>query len=199
MNVQVRLYEWGQADGGDRLTPTGDLVPSIGIVSIPPGETQLVRLVRLRPEAPERELSYRALVDELPAPAESRDGVQFLLRYSIPLFVLPPGTTPRLSAGASRKVDPASLSASVREQDGRSWLVVENRGPQRLRLSQLALVDPAGGRTTLVEGLVGYVLAGRTRRWPLPVPVGALQRGVLRAKLNDDPEEQALPMDEASL
>lgn len=201
VNVQVRIYEWSQADGEDRLTPTDDLVPSTAILPIAAGDSQLIRLVRLRPEAPAQELSYRVLVDELPEPGTGQTGnkLQFLLRYSIPVFVLPPGATPRFkTVGPRAPTDLSSLTARVDERDGKGWLVVGNRGRQRLRLSELSLIDAQGKRKAVVDGLVGYVLAGQERRWRLPVATGVLRAGTLKAKLNDDREEQSLPMDDAS-
>lgn len=199
VNVQLRIFEWSQVGGDDRLTPTRDLVPSSFILSIAPGERQLVRLVRLKLEAPAYELSYRILVDELPSTASGGRGLRFLLRYSIPLFVLPPGATPRFKAGGPRPpTDLGSFSARVDERDGKSWLVVSNRGRQRLRLSELSLIDAQGKREAVIGGLVGYVLAGQERQWQLPVATSALREGTLKAKLNDDPDEQSLPMDRAS-
>lgn len=201
VNVQVRIFEWSQADGEDRLSPTNDLVPSTAILSVAPGDSQLVRLVRLRPEPPAQELSYRVLVDELPAPVAGQTGnkLQLLLRYSIPVFVLLPGATPRFKANGPRApTDLSSLSARVIERDGKSWLVVDNHGRQRLRLSELWLIDAQGKRKAVIDGLVGYVLAGQERQWQLPVAIGALRAGTLKAKLNDDREEQSLPMDDAS-
>jgi len=200
LNVQIRPFQWNQENGDDQLTPTDELVPSTAIVSIAPGDSQFVRLIRLHPEAPPRELSYRVLVDELPAPVTRKNGgLQFLLRYSIPVFVLPPGVVPRLKVNTPRQpTDVSMLSVRVDERDGKGWLVIQNRGNQRVRLTELSLVDAGGRRTALIDGLVGYVLAGRSRQWQLPVAAGALRGKTLKAKLNDDQEPQSLPVDDAS-
>jgi len=199
VNVQIRIFEWSQVGGEDQLTPTRDMVPSSAILSIVPGQRQLVRLMRLNWEGPARELSYRVFVDELPSTTRNGHGLRFLVRYSIPLFVLPPGAVPRFKAGGPPpSTDPASFSARVNEQGGKTWLVVHNSGGQRLRLRELALVNAQGRRQTIVPGLVGYVLAGQDRRWQIPVTMGALRENVLRAKLNDDPDEQSLSLDHAS-
>jgi len=199
VNVQIRIFEWSQVDGDDQLTPTGELVPSSAILRLAPGERQLVRLMRLKRDVPARELSYRVMVDELPSTTRRGQGLRFLVRYSIPVFVLPPGATPRFKSGGPPPLtDPASFSARVIERDGKNWLVVTNNGRQRLRLSRLALVDARGTRRPLVDGLVGYVLAGQQRQWQIPVTIGALREGTLKAKLNDDPDEQSLSLDHAS-
>ncbi|MEI2415571.1 molecular chaperone [Orrella sp. JC864] len=200
LNVQLRIFEWRQVGGDDQLAPTRDLVPSSSILSIDPGERQLVRLVRLQPQPPAQEQSYRVLVDELPSPSRNDGkGLRFLLRYSIPIFVLPPGATPRFKSGGPQPpTDPASFSVRAEQRDGNSWLVVTNHARQRLRLSELSLIDARGGRETVVGGLLGYVLAGQERQWQLPVAFNALRTGTLKAKLNDDPDEQTLSMDHAS-
>ena len=55
VNVQIRIFAWSQADGDDQLTPTRDLVPSSAILTLTPGQRQLVRLMRLNRDAPVRE------------------------------------------------------------------------------------------------------------------------------------------------
>ena len=44
--VQSRLFAWSQADGEDVYAPSSDLIISPSIASIPPGETQIVRVLR---------------------------------------------------------------------------------------------------------------------------------------------------------
>lgn len=196
INVQIRPFKWSQADGENQLAPTDELVASTAILSIAPGDSQLVRLIRLDSSPPAGELSYRVLVDELPTLSGNHDGLQFLLRYSLPVFVLPPGAIPRFSAQAPQEpTDLSQISVQMETRDNQSWLIMHNHGPQRVRLSRLSLTDTSGQRRMLIDGLVGYVLAGQSRRWALPANADALREGTLKAKFNDDQEEQPLPMD----
>ncbi|MFT4256542.1 MAG: fimbria/pilus periplasmic chaperone [Pseudoxanthomonas sp.] len=192
LHAQVRIQQWSQADGKEQLTPTRDLVASPAIVEIAPGRKQLVRLLRLQPTAPAGELAYRVLVDELPEadkPADS--GLNLLLRYSIPTFVLLPGVTPFIERTTpTPPTDTAQISATL----AAGTLSVSNRGDSRLRIKQLVYVNTDGSRIPLNDGLVGYVLAGRRMQWPLALPATARPGGSLRATFNHDGQEQALPL-----
>ena len=205
LRAQVRVSGWTQADGKDQLAPTRDLVPSPAILEVAAGEQQLVRLIRPRAEASQSEVAYRLAIDELPADTSApRDpGLQFLLKYSVPVFVLAEGTHPlspsRRSAATPAPANPlAALSASLATQGATSLLHIANAGRQRVRLSNLAWVDGNGTRTDLVPGLFGYVLAGQRMQWE--IPLSTRQRasgGSLKVRFNDDPNEQTLPLETA--
>ncbi len=199
IRAQVRIQQWSQADGVEQLDPTQGLVASPPILEIAPGQQQLVRIVRQQANAPTQELAYRVLVDELPdAQAEDRTGLQLLLRYSIPAFVLPQGTGDARQAHKPTATDLSQVAAHLQLKADAALLTVSNRGRQRIRLSQLVHVDAQGVRTPLVTGLMGYVLAGQRMQWTLPLADHALHGGTLKAKFNDDLEEQSLPLDPAS-
>ncbi|MCJ0763291.1 fimbrial biogenesis chaperone [Variovorax terrae] len=203
LRAQVRVLQWSQADQSDQLTPTRDVVASPPIVDIAPGATQLVRIVRLAGDMPERERSYRLIVDELPPDAPdsgsaggSSGALKFLLRYSIPVFVLPAGAKTTLER--TQPTELSALKASLRT-GADMQLSVANEGAQRVKLSQLSYLAPDGQRTPLATGLLGYVLPGQRMQWPLKLPAPQAQalregRGTIQARLNDDPQEQVLPL-----
>lgn len=196
IRAQVRVREWSQTTAGDTLADTDALVASPPILEIAPGERQLVRIVRLRASAADGERSYRLLVDELPA-AEGADssGLQFLLRYSVPVFVLPAGVAQASADSGPRPLtDLSGLSASLSNADGNAVLTLGNTGRQRLRLSQLVHVAAEGTRTELVPGLLGYVLTGQQMRWSLPLPEQIGSGGGFEARFNDDAQSQTLQM-----
>lgn len=203
LKAQVRVSSWSQADGTDRLTPTRDLIASPAILEVAAGEQQLVRLIRPRTEASQSELAYRLAIDELPADAAApRDpGLQFLLQYSVPVFVLAEGTEPlspsrRTATTPEAAGAPAGLSASLASQGDASLLSIANPGRQRVRLSNLAWVDGTGKRTELVPGLFGYVLAGQRMQWEIPLsPQLRAGGGSLKVRFNDDPNDQTLPLE----
>jgi fimbrial chaperone protein len=66
--VQVRTFDWSQPGGIDRLFPTGAVVASPPIVTIPPGREQVIRVLLRRPAAGAAEKSYRLMIDEIPVP-----------------------------------------------------------------------------------------------------------------------------------
>src|SRR5690606_7700691 len=117
-----------QENGEDVLKPTQDLVVSPPMLTIPPGQRQMVRLVRvgagLGPPASEK--TYRIVMDELPVAlgAES-EGVKFVLRYSVPIFI-----APALSASDAGKpmTTAASVQWALREGAHGPMLVAYNQG-----------------------------------------------------------------------
>lgn len=202
LKAQVRVASWTQADGKEHQAPSRDLVASPAILQIAAGEQQLVRLIRPRPGPLQAEAAYRLTIDELPADgAEPLDsGVQFLLRYSVPVFVLAEGTEPlgpsRRTANTPASANPIPLSARLEAQGDASLLSISNPGRQRVRLSNLAWVDRAGQRTELAPGLFGYVLAGQRMQWTIPLSPQLLAGGgTLKVRFNDDPNDQTLPLE----
>ncbi len=207
LRAQVRVQAWTQSGGAETLEATREIVASPPIVEIAPGARQMVRIVRLQPAPAGQEKTYRLIIDELPgadgAQPPAAAGLQFLLRYSVPVFVLPSAAAgsaalaPASAAnGAMPLADVTRLSASVKANGtDASTLVIANNGARRAKISQLAYVDARGQRNILFPGLMGYVLAGQTMQWPLALPLPALKSGgAFKAKFNDDQEEQTLPL-----
>ncbi len=196
INAQIRIQQWSQATASDQLEPSQALRASPAIVQIPPGQRQLVRIVRPTPlpTAPAQyEQAYRIWVDELPQISETQPaGLQFLLRYSIPAFVLPNGAQPREQI-AKAPVDTSALQASWQLSADALILDVRNTGNQRVRLSELGWTADNGTITPLQRGLLGYVLAGQRMQWKLPLATRLPLPGHLQARLNDAPAAQILP------
>ncbi|MDO9360650.1 MAG: fimbria/pilus periplasmic chaperone [Polaromonas sp.] len=194
VRAQVRVLQWSQPEQADLLAPTRELVPSPPMVEIAPGEKQMIRIIRTQPGMPDSEKSFRLIVDELPGPsgaaAAPGGGLQFLLRYSVPVFVSVAAPVP----ASSKPTDVSGLSATL--EGPPPVLAVANSGKQRIKISQLVYVDAQGQRTSLAPGLLGYVLSGQRMRWPLNLPAGQTlpAGGVFKAKFNADLEEQTLPL-----
>ena len=198
LHAQVRVQRWTQNNASDRLEPSQMLLARPAIVQIGAGQRQLVRVLRPTQTSASgsQEQAYRLLVDELPSindgPAQ---GLHFLLRYSIPVFVLPTGATPR-ELGNRAPVDAAVLQANWRVGAGLLTLTVYNAGAQRVRLSQLRWLPERGPPIELTPGLLGYVLAGQQMQWTLPLPTHFPLTGTLQARLNDAAIPQPLhPVD----
>lgn len=193
LQAQVRIYRWTQVDGEDRLEPTRDLTLSPPMRQVGPGERQLVRVIRLGPPPDTVEASYRVIVDELPVPvaanAPPRPGLDFVLRYSLPIFLRPLSDADRAAPAT-----PAPLTATLVDGGGQMQLQLENRGTGHVQIADLVFIDPAGKRLVLRQGLAGYVLPGGIKRWPVASPGGidALRRGSFKARINGALEESAL-------
>ena len=204
LHAQARVQAWTQVDGKDVLDSTTEVIASPPLVEIPPGQTQVIRIVRSRTERPETETAYRLLVDELPRPeatapaaAARPGGIKFLFRYSIPVFIQPrptPEALPRARSAPQTHVDLSARWESA--QDGQAQLTIQNLGPTRIKLSDLSYTSTDGEQVAMGDGLFGYVLARQTRQWTLPAPVSfKATGGTLKARLNEDSNATVLAQD----
>ncbi|MBB3003445.1 fimbrial chaperone protein [Paraburkholderia tropica] len=203
---QVRVFHWTQADGDDVLTPTADVIASPPLIEIAPHGDQLVRLVRVNPagaanvanaasgasapataENANAELSYRLLIDELPAPGTANaDGVTIRLRYSVPVFVEPRGGM----------APPALTWRLVHGAHGYA-LRADNAGQRRAQISAVQLFDDSGHSWDVTHGLLGYALGHQGRQWSVPVPPDArIGRMKVRATVNTQPVEGAVAIEQ---
>lgn len=188
LQAQVRVYRWTQADGAEQLTPSQELVVSPPMLGIGPGERQLVRVIRIgAPPAGNDavEAAYRLAIDELPVRDSGKKGVQFVLHYSVPVFVRP-----------RDKADVApELHWRLQREGAQAALVVSNTGTGHAQLSDLAFVDRAGHRTDIAGGLLGYVLPGATMHWTLKQPAAVFAgTGTLEATINGAKATQTLSL-----
>ena len=170
VHAQVRVYRWTQDGGAEQLTPSRGLIVSPPMLQIAPGDRQLIRVIR--PGAPAggsgaAEEAYRVIVDELPVDAEKRKGLQFVLRYSLPVFI---------EAAGSASPQP-QLRWTLRRDGERTLLEVSNNGAVHAQLAELQFVDAAGQRTEAHGGLLGYVLPGAQMRWVLKPPAAVFASG----------------------
>lgn len=151
--VQARVYAWSQPNGADALAASDDVVASPPLATIPPGGSQVVRLLlRRRPQ--DREATYRILLDQIPA-AAAPGVVRMALRLSLPIFAEPPGrAAPRLQFRLER--GPGGLA-----------LVATNDGLSHEALRGLAVKTAQGEPVAMEPGGSPYLLAGAAHRWRL--------------------------------
>lgn len=178
VTLQVRVYAWAQADGKNVYAETNEVVGTPPIVTIAPGEKQLVRLTRTGPAPRGFEVPYRLIVDEIPAPdadaGKPGASVAFRMRYSLPLFAIG-ASAPR--AGGKAPAPAPALGWRIVGGPGEPTVEIRNDGPVHARLTAATLGD-----TILAPGLLGYVLPGQVMRWPLPS--GAKTNASLAAAVN---------------
>lgn len=178
VHAQVRVYQWTQQDNKSQLTPSRGLVISPPMLELKPGERQLIRVIRVGapPNGPGAvEEAYRLSIDELPIDSQGKKGLQFVLHYSVPVFVEPLG-------GA--KVMPL-LHWSLQREDDQLVLRVANTGTGHAQLADIDYVDGSGRRTPIKQGLLGYVLPGATMHWTLKQPAADFASGgTFEAKIN---------------
>jgi len=167
LNAQVRVWRWTQSGGSDKLADAQGLVISPPMLSLAPGQKQLVRVIRTGPTVGNTEDAWRLSVDELPSAKPAKNQIQFVMRYSVPVFVQPAGLD-----GAEPR-----LRWRLVQADGRAFIEVNNQGTSHAQLAEATFVNDRGARKVISPGLLGYVLPGSTMRWIIPAVAGDVQRG----------------------
>ena len=137
---QVRAFKWRQENNEDIYDTQKEIIASPPFAQIEPGKKQLIRLVRdgSGKVAPKEEKSYRIFIDEVPqkpnqADQEAADhkkisaGLQFQMRYSVPLFSNGKDTWTKEDYQNIR--DKASmsrpqLSYSITNKNGQWWISI---------------------------------------------------------------------------
>ena len=161
VNAQVRIFRWTQTGGQDQLTDTQDVIASPPAATIPMNQDQLIRLVRVSGQPLVNEECYRLLVDELPtAAAPGHSVIDFVIRYSIPVFFANANSAAKLQWTARASAGSLTLSAS-------------NTGNRHVRISELAVTSANGTKVVFSAGLVGYVLPGSVMEWSKPIKPGS--------------------------
>ncbi|MES2739424.1 MAG: fimbria/pilus periplasmic chaperone [Pseudomonadota bacterium] len=169
---QVRVFLWEQQNGEDVLTPTRELLASPPIVQIAARSSQTIRLVRAAAPEQERERTYRVLIDEIDGgDGGAASGVDIRLRYSVPVFVA--------AAGAASEV----LSWRFFRKQGEWMLTIQNSGQRHAQIGAMSVQNRAGQEFAISKGLFGYVLAGQSREWRLPLPKESALGGPLAIKV----------------
>jgi fimbrial chaperone protein len=149
--VQSRLFAWSQENGEDVYAASGDLTISPSIASIPPGETQIVRVLRPGAASP-GEKRYRLVVDQLPDPAAARAGAaEARIRFAVPMFL------------DRTKTAPAQLDWRI----GAKGIELTNTGGATARVLQLDVKTANGTSVPVERNSLRYVLGNSTIAWPM--------------------------------
>ncbi|WP_105659415.1 fimbrial biogenesis chaperone [Cronobacter dublinensis] len=184
MTMQVRIVRWRQEGGNERYQQQQDVVASPPIVRIDGNKKQLIRLIRQAEIPAGVEQAYRIVVDEIPQPTEPGKpqlGLKLQMRYSIPLFAYGQGVVTQRTGAHHAFLEPENLSWRVIRDNGQPAIEITNRDQIHARISQVT-VQQGGQSRTLAEGLLGYVLPGQARVFPLPA--GVPQPTQLSASVN---------------
>lgn len=156
-DLQVRVFEWRQNAGQDQLIPTDEIAVSPPFLKLQPNDSYNLRVVRINPVPVSGEQTYRIIIDELPKPIDNRkvdQGVNVLLRSSLPLFVV-------------NKDAITKLTWSIQQEQNNSSLIINNVGNRHALLSNLTLVDTTANKSypIKVNTVNGYILAGKARNF----------------------------------
>ncbi|VEB96601.1 putative fimbrial chaperone protein [Cedecea lapagei] len=183
LNAQVRVFNWQQDGYADKLSASQGLVISPPVVTLPAGERQLIRVIRTGPPPSQAEQAYRLFIDELPQTRPQRNKIQYVMRYSVPVFLLPAG----------EGENSVKLKWSLIKIDGKTFVDVRNQGNSHAQLSAMTFISANGARKTITPGLLGYVLPGSTMRWIISSSAGdAYPSGKVEVTINGQKTEQDL-------
>jgi len=160
--VQVRSFQWTQANNADVLDKTQALLVSPPFARIAPGQSQTVRILLRQAPGP-AEQAYRVVFDQLPDVDPSKVALAF--RLTVPVFA---------SAAARAKAD---VQWHTVEQDGQWYLVAHNQGQVHARLANLTLATADGHALKLSRPALPYLLAGQDGRWLIGAAAQSLRTG----------------------
>ncbi len=196
ITLQIRVFAWDQDGHQDVYEAQRELSGTPPFTTIPARGKQMVRLTHTAAAVVGTERAFRLIIDEIPRAVpdnESRKastptvGLNVQMRYSLPVFVR--------GAGASDSTLDAGneLAWRVEQSDGASYLRVRNDGHRTARLTQVKFRRGDGSILDVAPGLLGYVLAGREMRWPLPEPIVSADGLALETQLENNESPIKLP------
>lgn len=154
IQAQVRTFLWSQKNFKDELTPTKDIIISPPMIKLAPNEQQLVRVIRNSTTLGESEKSYRLSINEIPISSVKSNKLQFVLHYSLPIFVQPVNMPP------STVLLEWQLSSNTN-----NLITLQNKGNTHAQISTVNIVNCKGKRININSGLLGYALAQTSMQW----------------------------------
>jgi fimbrial chaperone protein len=165
--IQLETSSWTQHNGEDVLASTGEVLATPPILTVPPGESRIIRVGLRRQADAQHELTYRLFLREVPPPEPIAQGLRVALLISMPIFVIPP-----------RLPGPEVRWQATRTHDGQIRVRAENVGKSHVQLGQLDITLAGGSATVASRNMAEYVLPDNGRDWAIKgssaPPVGAL-------------------------
>jgi fimbrial chaperone protein len=158
----VRVFNTGEdeismqvdaRDGSYEYEATSDVIAVPPIFTIAPGETQIIRVGLVGGQSPDRELTHRLFLTELPKPQTDYLGGQLRMRLivSMPIFTAPAAVEPESGL--------EMIETSI--ADGRLRARFRNPGNTHVRVQEIQAMAATGNDTQVTEAAV-YVLPGST-------------------------------------
>lgn len=170
LSFQVRGMDWTQDDEGqDHYQDATDLIYFPRLLTVEPGQEAVIR-VGLRQNLVSQEKTYRLFIEEQPRAAPPSTGraplIRVMVRFGAPIFVKP--------VNPSRQLELQDFTL----QSGQAHWTLRNGGNQHELFEHIELrgLDAAGQTTFAKQLSERYFLAGRTRRFTVPVPAADCAR-----------------------
>lgn len=190
--LQARVLKWGQRDNTDEYNVQDDLVVSPPLITVKPGAQQIFRIVNRSGviDTVFEEQSFRLIIDEIPIEGNQNQGpLNFQMRYSLPLFVGVPAEYTDKTGVHRLAAMAGGLSYKLITQPEPS-IEISNNGKFNARLSKVKVKGAGMAPLVLSDGLLGYVLVGATRSWPLSAEqLNSLQKKNVTVVFEQDRQE----------
>jgi fimbrial chaperone protein len=153
--VQVEMFAWEDDADVDGMERSQDLLVVPPIFEVGAQSTQVIRVALRKPLEADREATYRLVITEVPRDVgQSEDGISFVVRLNLPVFVTPKGALPQPTWSLDRDA-------------GGARLTLGNPGNAHVRVQSIALFADGGADPVFASDDGGYVLAGGERSWQL--------------------------------
>lgn len=155
--IQLDVMAWSQdAEGKDVLVPTKDILANPPIFTLQPKSKQIIRVGLRRPPNATQETTYRLILAETPPPLDPDfTGVNFAVRMSVPLFVLP-----------KAKVAPELQWVLKRDGTGLK-LMAHNTGTAHSQVISFKLINPETKLEYITQAVSSYLLPQQQREWSI--------------------------------
>jgi fimbrial chaperone protein len=180
LSVQIDVRAWSQDGGADELVETRELLAVPPLVTIPPGERQIVRIGHLATPSPDLEKSFRVIVTELPPNAGDSNGsaLNMRLRLSIPVFV----------ASGSGTAAPDVVLDGLERGTGDAVVTLRNAGKAHVKIDRVELRQRGEWSALPGEALsqIRYLLPNTSAR--LAIPQGLADAEAIRITSADRKE-----------
>lgn len=154
--IRVEVRAWKQKDGEDLYETTQEILVTPPIVNVPAGSEQILRIALRRPLDPQKELTYRIFLQEIPPPPRPGfRGLQVALRISLPVFALPAnGVTPKSAWKIAYEPKANALRVGL-----------ANTGNEHIQMQEFSLSPPGSDKVLAVRQATQYVLNGQSFNW----------------------------------
>jgi fimbrial chaperone protein len=177
--IEIQVFARTQKpDGSDSLVlDTENVIVTPPQTVIQPGESQTFRVSWVGDQAPDRDVAYRLVTNQLPIrfKQEKRENfvaeVMMRYRYEIALYIQPQGTMPKAQLKSARVFEDGTNGRMLE-------LAISSDGTRRAILEKPELQLASGGSsftvtTEQLAPLVGLnILPGSTRVVRMPAPEG---------------------------
>ena len=162
VTVQLQVMAWSHKEGADQFAPTRDVIVTPQIFHLKGNGLQIIRAGLLRKPETHEELSYRLIIEEIPAPPPAEfKGAQLALRVTLPVFIAP-----------EKVPNPKIEFQTFVEPDGRLKVRIVNHGQAHAQIQKMMIFGKEKSEKSLATHEKSiYVLPGQERNLILKTEV----------------------------